>query len=399
MGRRTPIDEEVWPLFVEACGGKCCACGKLGPLERGHIKRHVDGGPTAFENLVPLCKKCNGKNSKGLLTDATKPADWRAIFCKLITEHFSLKIEPRPGAGVGRTDLQVGRTDLTELEPIEIKGAYVWGDVQFVPVSQVYSNLPNTPSQNPNPEEIMRAVQELVGSGKNHWASIRPPGAKTFDAMQRLAGRHGIQAFLAAGKEYIRQEKWVGDKGFRLDPHPWETFVVPVTFNLYLKEAGETAARKAKQADEEREQLKRNAISRREDRWKQYLKVVEIPLWDGITAEDAAFITEAAAAEKGNIRDIPDDLYERSIRVCGNYRFHQRSEERTEKEGLRGLLEKCAVWAMRYDAETQQKYMERIKELRDFVNTADMAALQKYGWAVTELHDSLNPETIGLENF
>jgi 5-methylcytosine-specific restriction endonuclease McrA len=38
---------------------RCAKCGKLGPLQRDHIRKRSQGGGDEIENAQPLCPKCH----------------------------------------------------------------------------------------------------------------------------------------------------------------------------------------------------------------------------------------------------------------------------------------------------------------------------------------------------
>jgi 5-methylcytosine-specific restriction endonuclease McrA len=52
-----------WLALVEACGGRCLACGSSEDLTVDHVIPLALGGPTTIANIQPLCAACN--NIKG----------------------------------------------------------------------------------------------------------------------------------------------------------------------------------------------------------------------------------------------------------------------------------------------------------------------------------------------
>jgi 5-methylcytosine-specific restriction endonuclease McrA len=51
-----------WRALVEACGGRCLACGVAKPedLTVDHVVPLALGGSNIIENIQPLCTVCNG---------------------------------------------------------------------------------------------------------------------------------------------------------------------------------------------------------------------------------------------------------------------------------------------------------------------------------------------------
>jgi 5-methylcytosine-specific restriction endonuclease McrA len=49
-----------WRELVEACGGRCLACGVADDLTVDHIVPLSFGGCNTIENVQPLCALCNG---------------------------------------------------------------------------------------------------------------------------------------------------------------------------------------------------------------------------------------------------------------------------------------------------------------------------------------------------
>lgn len=92
--------DDIWNLFVQACGGRCCVCGEAdSELQRGHIQRHADGGGVDLENLIPICSSCNARHSKTLFTPHTRPSEWKDAFLKLLIAHLGVGITCPPTSG------------------------------------------------------------------------------------------------------------------------------------------------------------------------------------------------------------------------------------------------------------------------------------------------------------
>ena len=64
-GRFTPAQ---WLALVEQYNGRCAYCGADGPLEADHRIPLSRGGSNRIENILPACRRCNGK--KHQMTEA-----------------------------------------------------------------------------------------------------------------------------------------------------------------------------------------------------------------------------------------------------------------------------------------------------------------------------------------
>jgi 5-methylcytosine-specific restriction endonuclease McrA len=127
--QRVSLDECLWPLFIEACGGVCCFCkqppSEVGALQRGHVQRHEDKGPANLENLMPLCEKCNGKNNQHFNMPEGRLDDWRSNFLKLVAH--SLKQKPMVIEGsVTHPKNEEGSTPLPSQNSIETNRVISW---------------------------------------------------------------------------------------------------------------------------------------------------------------------------------------------------------------------------------------------------------------------------------
>lgn len=215
--RQRQNHDDIWTLFVRACGGRCCVCGDAADkLQRGHIHRHADGGSDDLSNLIPVCKKCNGLYSHTLTTPDNRPAEWSANLIRLMMQHLGIGIKwlATFSSGAPLTDaVSIENVNVIPLEQL----IFVPG-IQYLPAS-------HTPASTPSPDACMAATSTLLRLGRDQKVSIPLPTKKTLDAMNRLARVHGIQTFLDAGKEFIRQKDWFGDNGERLARrHEWEMF-------------------------------------------------------------------------------------------------------------------------------------------------------------------------------
>lgn len=249
--------DELWQLFVQACGSKCCVCGKDDvPLQHGHIQRRADDGADGMKNLIPICKPCNSKYNKALLTPDNRPADWLSNFLKLQIQHFHLRTQ------VKQQCTQVDQSQTTE-------------NTKFIPLDELsfeadseLSTQVYLPAAPPTPAAITAAVRDLIRRGKSHrFATISIPSARARNKMDKLARLHGIKAFSDAGAEMLEQEDWFTTSGdfVRMLYHgqEWERFCD--NFDVYVKDARQRAVRRAKQAADDIEHEKKMALLRAED--------------------------------------------------------------------------------------------------------------------------------------
>lgn len=63
MGTLTRVDPSVWArmcIVVKTRDGGCCtSCGSQEDLTVDHIIPHAQGGPTTYNNLTTLCRRCH----------------------------------------------------------------------------------------------------------------------------------------------------------------------------------------------------------------------------------------------------------------------------------------------------------------------------------------------------
>ncbi len=242
--------DEFWNLYVQACGGRCCACGGEGKLERGHIGRHADGGPDDIENLIPICRPCNGKyNKTGTTPSDGRPPDWKDRFLKLQMQH--LGVGPKVHAPWARSAYLNGAATIENTPVVPL------GEVDFVADSSYVQPYATPPP--PSPDQIRAAYDELLWRGKNESVKIPPPTKKTLDEMYRLASVYGIEKFLAVGREFLASGDWYDTNGEivsrLMKGHEWEHFCA--NFSLYRRLLRERLAAEARSAEAQRKQEER----------------------------------------------------------------------------------------------------------------------------------------------
>jgi hypothetical protein len=377
--KRFLLDDYLWAIFVDACGGKCVACNAAGDLQRGHIHRHADGGPVSLENLMPLCAPCNGRNNKLFNMDDTRPSHWRSNFMKLVAKNLRVKpVINRVTHATAKNDKGVqGSGDQNSLRNKEVIG---WEELIFEYDSELSTPLPSTPSH-PLLGEVLGTVQELVRRGANWRVPTPPPKEKCQDKLKRLVQRHGSKNFLAAGFEFLSQELWFDDGGYRIDRDPWQTFAD--NFDMYLVDAEKRASRKVKREADERERLK-------SDRWATYLDAGKVT-WPEMTDCDREFV-DGMKNLSGEPREVNDDDYQRAKDILDRYRVFA-----NRKKALADLISKTLNRLMgKIDANDEEKVFlyYKLRELSrevDAVKDITDPKLAEYYAEVIPLLRELDP--------
>ena len=347
--RRSPLEDYLWPIFVAACGNCCVACKATGvTLQRGHVQRHADSGPATLENLMPLCAQCNGKNNKSFNMSDTRPVDWRSNFLKLLAQNLRLKLmvnrgvhpSPKNDKGVQGVDQQ---------NSLHSKEVVAWDAVIFETNSELYTPIPDRPSLVPL-AETLATMQELVRRGAHHTVAIPPPKEKCQDKLKRLIAQHGSKDFMAAGVEFVGQERWFDDDGRygrRVMHEPWQVFAD--NFAMYLVDAKEQARRRAIRAAEDRAAALKNEAEQREreakERWLRYLSVGKTPVWPEITDDDSLFIAEVTELRSltGEVHFVSDEDFRRADDILTRYHAYQRKHPTKKQE----LLNKLTTFGLR----------------------------------------------------
>lgn len=391
--KRQRIDDGTWEIFVQACGGRCCACSSTGPLQQGHIHRHADGGRLIFENLVPLCKSCNGKYNNGFTPD-TRPAGWRDAFWKLLLAENEVTLRWQHP--------QQGGNTLPATETAQNNGLIDLTTVEFRPLLRYTTPTPGAPSSN-TPKPMLPHIAEqlmwdLVDKGKEAEIRPKPPLQKRQDQMKQAAIRVGAEAFRIAGEEFLQTEPepWVVGTKDRAYAHAdsWQHFCD--CFAMYLAEGRKRAVRLAEQARLQRERdlvrQREAAEAKREHRWKDYLLAANVPSYPGIPAADLEHITTVLADKDGGIRDVSEERLERSLDVYRHWKLFVTDELLQEKNKLRGLLRECVTWAKRYSIEDQRDYAQTFRALSDWLDRAkSIEEVRDNKWEIEQQHFDLDP--------
>ena len=312
--KRTRSDE-MWLLFVKACGGRCCVCFNDGPLHRGHIQRHADGGLAIFENLIPLCKSCNSKYKSGFTPDGRKEG-WRDAFLKLLLAEMNLGIMCKHIQSCADTSLGD--------KPVKTTGFMDLQNVEFVPQFHYKTHAPHTSTPQPlSPSSAERLMWDLIKRSEQNAIPPKPPYKKRQDAMMLAAIKHGHDAFRIAGEEFLRREPWIIDERGNgiIQQDSWQHFCD--CFVMYLADGRARRVRLAAQEMEARkrelEWQERQRVYERECRWKEFLRVATVPAFDGLTQEEDAFVSTVAAEKAAGPRDLTEEEFERSRDICQRY--------------------------------------------------------------------------------
>jgi hypothetical protein len=398
MKRQTRIDDVTWKLFVRACGGRCCECGADGKMHQGHILRHADGGQLVFQNLIPLCKSCNAKHSKGFTRDS-RPVDWRDAFFKLFMAENGIALGGQPHKP-GANHIEAGQN-------AESAGFVDLESVKFVPKSRYITTCEGTPSAQPMSEKEARdLIWELFEKSKQ--CAIRPkrPLLKRQDQMQLLAIRNGRDVFWIAGDEFLRESPcpWVAgdeDRGGYAQADSWQHLCE--SFDGYVKDGEARRLRDAEQAARKKVQAANDAAADivyvREQRWNDYIRIASIS-WPEMSAEDGAFISAVTlekAAASGVAQDVSEDRFQQSLAVWRRAANYTRDALRDAKQKLYDALEVAALWAKRSGDEDQKTFGEQIQYYRDWIDQVkSLGVLNAGAHAVYELRDSLDPNAAEL---
>ena len=159
--KRRPVDSWFWELYVQACGGYCCACHATDvKLERGHIVPHAFGGTDDLDNLLPLCPRCNKKYLKKETPDK-RPADWRERFFLLLGHVLRPQISVNTAKGLCNLIPATKRAENSKVID--------WQDPEFAACREVF-----TQSGNDAYRIVETAIRELVKSSQD----LRSPGRK-----------------------------------------------------------------------------------------------------------------------------------------------------------------------------------------------------------------------------
>lgn len=282
MSRQRYTFDDIWTLFVEACGNRCCAdCMTEMPvhrLQKGHVHRYADLSPATLDNLIPVCADCNGKYSLKDTPDR-RPPDWRSRFLKLLAGRWNLSVY-RKKAGAGVSEAGEGVASLSQPQDADSAIVIPWAEIEFRYQSEVPTRVATGVSLPPTEKDITIAVRDAMRRGKDHDISL--PSGKVQSDMRRLATFWTPRVFLAAVTEYLAQHDMRGADARLFPPyHEWERFCDANTFQIFLAdhktrtdrvaaEAKEAAAAEAlRLAEEKRQASDPECIRQREERDKE----------------------------------------------------------------------------------------------------------------------------------
>jgi hypothetical protein len=373
---------------VRACGGRCCTpgCPAEGKLEQGHITRHADGGQLVFENLIPLCKSCNGKY-KGGFTPDTRQAGWRTAFWTLLLVENQIQIRCKHlNRGVNTFDVQ---------QAIDSNGFIDLRAVEFVAKIHYTTHNVHTPKQLAA-ADARALMWKLYDRGRNCPTPPSRPFRKRQDELMRIAIQIGAENFMLAGAEFLHQQPWVRDDGSRKDDC-WAEMCD--SFDNLLSDARARAARLA--ADEKRQReinrklAEESVIATRDARWRDYVRTADIPDWNGMPDGDKEIIATVAAekAAASEPQYVSDERLEWSLAAYRRWKFYLTDDLRAARKEVEHKLAQCAKWALRFNDESRREYADQIKNLKEwFAGFKDAATIRDDMWTVNELYNSLDPD-------
>jgi HNH endonuclease len=397
--RSARIDDVTWQLFVRACGGRCCKCSADTKLEQGHIQRHADDGKLRYENLIPLCKSCNGKHSRGFTRDS-RPAGWLDAFLKLMLAENGVALRwqrPKQGGNTRPAGQDVESTGFVDL-----------GSVEFVANSSYTTPTADPPSTRPmDATAARRLMWDLFERSRSCAFPPKRPLAKRQDQMMAFAMRHGRDVFQMAGAEFLREEPcpWLAgdvERGGYAMADSWAHLCE--SFDGYVIDGQARRLRDAKRAEQKKlddaKQAAANIVSVREQRWRDYMMAACAVEWPEMTAEDKTFLAELVAEKTaGEVKDVSDDRLATSLSIFRRWRFYKQDELRDAKQKHYDKLAQCVVWAKAYDdVERQKELGDEIMRLRNWIDgLKTIEELNEHGWAVDALHTDLDPNTPSVQ--
>ena len=205
--------------------------------------------------------------------------------------------------------------------------------------------------------------------------------------MRQDAMRHREKAFEIAGDQFLREAPWVIDeqRGTVMQDS-WQHFCE--SFDYYLEEGRERAARLAEHAKREREEGQkaelRAKVRQQESLMADYLLAATTPDWPGMSDADREF--------KESVAVVGEELGEESLGVLRRFKLHHRDELVAAKQKLRNKLAQCAAWAKRYNADDQRRHAETIKALSDWIDrTSSIESLRHDEYSIEYLYNDLDP--------
>jgi hypothetical protein len=302
--KRRPVDAWFWELFVQACGTKCCACGKTSvKLERGHIVPHAVGGTTSLDNLLPVCEPCNRQYRKKQTPD-NRPPGWCERFFLLLGAH----LEPR--------FLRLHENSSGYLTPAsnhaDSKQLIDWHSGDLGAANALF-----TQSSNMTRPDAEGLVEELVSaSQKSNLTPPRLPFKQRQTEMVGLAMRRGREVFWQSGLAFFRDAPWMPNvDGYDIERDSWRSFAEH--FYIYEEKWRDHVAAEAKQRERDAARQAQQRVEVRESRWLRYLLAAKCTPWPSMTDAERAFVARVEAEKDAPVRDISDEELARANAAMG----------------------------------------------------------------------------------
>jgi HNH endonuclease len=247
--KRLPVDTFIWNIFVEACGSRCSACGEEnGKLERGHVIPYRLGSSESFDNLIPVCRRCNAKHKK-LETPVTfRPADYLERFSILFLE----RLRPQLSSYTANGSCYL----IPSSEHAENKHVICWRNAE----NGVQNSLITRSSDTLTRREAERIVESLVTAARRKLPLPIPYGP-TKTSLVQLAVQHGRKKFDMAAEGFLAEDWSKPGMPDAVQHDCWPQFVDG--FNLFLRsgEVHRANVERRKKKDAE-EKLKQDEVNR-----------------------------------------------------------------------------------------------------------------------------------------
>jgi HNH endonuclease len=292
MGKRLPVDQFVWDIFVEACGSRCACCGEENAkLERGHRIPHASEGPASYDNLIPVCRPCNKRHLKTETPDHYRPADYLERFYLLLGERLRPQISGSTVNGVCYL--------IPSSYHVDKKHVIGWKNAENGPSKEVFTQSCNVMTR----AEAERAVEQLITAARRKTPPPNYPFPAAKTELLRIAIKYG-QQFNVAADGFLADEPWqISGSEDQVHHDSWTPLTANFEQFLRLGEQRLAAVQKRKQREDEEQQ--RNRVQNRQQRWDTFRLAAKCTDWPGITDEDRAFIT--AVGSETELRDLTEN--------------------------------------------------------------------------------------------